>query len=68
MARQILIWNEESWYVAKDIETNVASQGKNRDEAKANLKEALELYFDGNDELSDNSNTPIYSVDTLEVM
>ncbi len=44
--RQILISFEDPWYVAKDIETNVASQGKTLEEAKNNLKEALELYFE----------------------
>lgn len=32
------------WYVAKDEETGVTSQGRTRSEALANLSEALELY------------------------
>ena len=46
MNRQILISQEELGFVARDIETGVASQGKTMSEAKANLKEALELYFE----------------------
>jgi len=35
---------EGEWYVARDEETGVASQGKTRAEALANLAEALELH------------------------
>lgn len=34
-------------YVARCLEVEVASQGASADEALDNLKEALELYFDG---------------------
>lgn len=40
----VIINKEDSWYVAKCIENNVASQGKTRKEALANLKKAIELY------------------------
>lgn len=66
MARQILIWNEDDWYIAKDIITNVASQGKTRDEARNNLREALELYFDDNIDTEDQISE--YHIETLEVM
>jgi predicted RNase H-like HicB family nuclease len=36
---------EGDFYVAKCIDNNVASQGRTMDEAIANLKEALELYY-----------------------
>ena len=49
MTRMIVTSKEDDWYVAKDISTNVASQGKTSDEAEANLKEALELYFEDSD-------------------
>lgn len=49
MARQILISYEDPWYVALDLITNIASQGKTLQEARMNLKEALELYFEDND-------------------
>lgn len=41
-----VIWKENKWYVAKALEVEVASQGLNEKEALANLKEALELYFE----------------------
>jgi predicted RNase H-like HicB family nuclease len=34
------------WYVARCLEVEVASQGDTVDEALANLREALELYFE----------------------
>jgi len=41
-----LVWKEDSLYVAKSLEVEIASQGKTKIEALANLKEALELYFE----------------------
>ncbi len=41
-----LVWKENDLYVSKAIEVEVASQGKTRTEAKKNLQEALELYFE----------------------
>ena len=41
----ILIQKEENWYVATDITSGVASQGKSIDESMQNLKEALTLYY-----------------------
>lgn len=41
----VIIQKEESWYVAKCLDNNVASQGKTIEEAIKNLKEALELYY-----------------------
>ena len=37
------IHEESDWFVAKCLENNVASQGKTRDEAMVNLREALTL-------------------------
>jgi predicted RNase H-like HicB family nuclease len=37
---------ESGWYVAQCLEVDVVSQGKTPDEALANLREALELYFE----------------------
>lgn len=36
---------EEKWHVAHCLELGIASQGKNIEEALANLKEAVELYI-----------------------
>ena len=40
------IWREGEWYIAQCLEVDVASQGETEDEALANLREALELYFE----------------------
>ena len=40
------ITHEAPWYVARCIEVEVASQGETVESALANLKEALELYFE----------------------
>lgn len=41
-----LVWKEDSLYVAKALEVEIASQGRNKKEALNNLKEAIELYFE----------------------
>ena len=38
-------------YVAQCVEVDVASQGMTVDEALANVQEALELYFEGEDDV-----------------
>lgn len=40
------VWQEGEWYVAQAIEVDLASQGKSADGALANLREAIELYFE----------------------
>jgi len=47
----VVIQQEDSWYVAKCLENDVASQGKTIDEALDNLKEALELYYEDSDQV-----------------
>lgn len=42
------ITKEDEWYVTRCLEVEVTSQGKTMDEALANLREALELYFEDN--------------------
>lgn len=37
---------EGAWYVARCLEVEVTSQGESFDHALANLREALELYFE----------------------
>ncbi|MEM3430474.1 MAG: type II toxin-antitoxin system HicB family antitoxin [Candidatus Bathyarchaeia archaeon] len=44
-----VVWREEKLYVALCPELDVASQGKNVEEALENLKEALELYLEDED-------------------
>ena len=40
------VWKEGDWYVSQCLEIDVASQGETEEEALANLREALELYFE----------------------
>ena len=40
------VHQEDGWYVARCLEVEVASQGHTLDVALANLREALELYFE----------------------
>jgi predicted RNase H-like HicB family nuclease len=58
------IQKEENWYVAKCLENNVASQGKSIEEAMAQLKEALELFFEDNTDVPINQQT---FVTTMEI-
>ena len=60
----VIIQKEDSWYVATDIVTGVASQGKTIDESIENLKEALSLYFEDNAPTVNDSNI---FVTTMEV-
>ncbi len=49
MKSQILhtiAWKEDKIFVAKFLEIELASQGKTKEEAIKNLKEALELYLE----------------------
>ncbi|NPV29512.1 MAG: type II toxin-antitoxin system HicB family antitoxin [Firmicutes bacterium] len=41
---------EGKWYVARCLEVEVTSQGETLEDALANLKEALELYFEDAEE------------------
>jgi predicted RNase H-like HicB family nuclease len=41
------VWQEDDWFVAQCLEVDVASQGDTEEEALANLREALELHFEG---------------------
>ena len=60
----IVIQKEDDWYVATSIESGVASQGKSIDEAIANLKEALTLYYEDN--IPEQPVEPVF-ITTLEV-
>jgi len=41
------VWREGNWYVSPCLELDIASQGRSEEEALQNLKEALELHFEG---------------------
>ena len=40
-----VVWQEGKWVIAQCLEVDSASQGLSEDEAKSNLRDALELYF-----------------------
>jgi len=40
------ITREDGWYIGQCLEVDVASQGESEEEALANLREALDLYFE----------------------
>lgn len=58
------VHREDDLFVARALEVEVTSQGESLDEALDNLREALELYFEG-DEASVELTHPL--VTTLEV-
>lgn len=60
----VVIQKEENWYVATDIFSGVASQGKTIDESILNLREALALFYEDNKPSINNE--PIF-VTTMEV-
>jgi predicted RNase H-like HicB family nuclease len=64
----VIITQEEEWFVATCLENNVASQGKTIDQAIENLKEAIELYYEDEDdeELNLIKNKQVY-ITTLEM-
>ena len=41
-----IVWKENKIFVAKFLEIELASQGKTKEEAVKNLKEACELYIE----------------------
>ncbi len=44
-----IIYKEDKFYVSQCLNVDVSSFGKTIEEAAANLKEALELYFEDHD-------------------
>jgi predicted RNase H-like HicB family nuclease len=63
----IIIKQEEEWFVATCLENDIASQGKTVDEAVANLKEAIVLYYeDEKEDLSLIQKDQVY-ITTLEI-
>jgi len=62
------IWREEDGYVSLCSELDIASQGETIEEARANLREAVELFFEtaNPNEISERLNQEIY-ISPLEV-
>ncbi len=50
-----VVKKEGEWYSSWCPDVDIASQGKTVDEALENLKEALELYFEDEDAITDSS-------------
>jgi predicted RNase H-like HicB family nuclease len=61
----VIITNEPPWYVAKCADNGIASQGHSVEEALANLKEALELYYEDAKDIP--THLPPALLTTLEV-
>jgi predicted RNase H-like HicB family nuclease len=40
------VCREGNWFIAQCLEVDVASQGESEEQALANLREAIELYFE----------------------
>ena len=51
-----IITKEGKFYVSRCLNVEVSSFGKTLDEAKSNLKETLDLYFEDNNERFDLQN------------
>lgn len=69
MKKQILhmiVWKEKKLFVSRFLELELASQGKTREEAVKNLKEALDLYLE-DEELGKLSVPSIKEVSTQTV-
>jgi predicted RNase H-like HicB family nuclease len=62
------IWREDNGYVSLCPELDVASQGESVEEARDNLREAVELFFESADpsEISNRLNNEVY-ITPLEV-
>lgn len=62
------IWREDDGFVALCSELDIASQGDSIEEARSNLKEAVELFLETahENEIGQRLNTEIY-ITTLEV-
>lgn len=62
----VLLTQEELGFVATDALSHVASQGKTPEEAVANLKEALELFYEGQD-IESMPGAGFFATTTMEV-
>ncbi len=41
---EIRLWQEDDWWIAKDVETGVTTQGESREAALENLDDAVALH------------------------
>ncbi|PCI25139.1 HicB family protein [Candidatus Peregrinibacteria bacterium] len=47
----IIVWKEGKYYVSQCLNTHVSSFGDTKEDALLNIQEALELYFDDNENI-----------------
>jgi len=57
-----VVWKEGAFFVAQCLNVNVSSFGDTKEEALTNLQEALDLYFEGND------NPEVNIIENLEIV
>ena len=62
----VAVTKEDDTFIAKDIRTSVVDQGDTIEEALNNLKEALELYYEGNASEDFDNHTLLFTT-SLEV-
>ena len=62
----VAVTKEDDTFIAKDIRTSVVDQGDTIEEALNNLKEALELYYEGNVSKDFDNHTLLFTT-SLEV-
>jgi len=57
-----VITREDDWYISRCVELDVVSQGKSFEEAKMNLREAVELYLEsfGSDDLPESTGEVLF--------
>jgi predicted RNase H-like HicB family nuclease len=61
-----IIWSEGKLQIAWSPELDIASQGKNVEEALANLHEAIDLYFEDEDAQIPINKSPILTTLSVE--
>ena len=59
----VFITKEKNTYIAKELLSGTVSQGKTVDEALGNLKEAVELYYEGDEEASEDTEYYFTTID-----
>lgn len=42
--QEIRLWRDDEWWIAKDVETGVTTQGRSREAALSNLDDAVALH------------------------
>jgi len=62
-----IITQEKKWYIARCVELGVVSQGKTIEDAKKNLKEAVELYLEDRPDTKKYSAKEAPLITTLEL-